>query len=171
LPGWLSSLDEGAQALARRPLIHGTDEGSATARMIFDQSLTVETYPLACLAALWICIYGTPHLPGFGLSMDDLQAAAGHGVITINVSRDRSAWNFHLAGRDVEHGGCKTLTPVATATATEQLMTETASTARRIGVENADPAREQSSVSERLETDQPTHQVRTCRRPLRVVSC
>jgi hypothetical protein len=118
LPGWLSSLDEGAQALARRPLIHGTDEGSATARMIFDQSLTVETYPLACLAALWICIYGTPHLPGFGLSMDDLQAAAGHGVITINVSRDRSAWNFHLAGRDVEHGGRKTLTPVATATAT-----------------------------------------------------
>jgi hypothetical protein len=109
LPKWLDELNDGAKALSRNPLAPGTEDGASAAREIFRKMIEMEAYPAACLPALWICLYAPAYLPGFGLCLDDLGAAAGAGTLRITVSRNYAEWHFHLESPLGDQGGHRTV--------------------------------------------------------------
>lgn len=115
LPRWLGPLlDEGASALTppRPPLVRGSEESSRTVNELFDVALSLgETGRCtACLAALWICLYASPMLPGLGLQLADFEAVAGRGVLRVYLSADENAsfFEYHLMdGANLRLGGLK----------------------------------------------------------------
>jgi len=54
LQEWLDDLE----GLTTVPMVKGTPAGAATARELFRVCLSMGNYPVASVAALWICLYG-----------------------------------------------------------------------------------------------------------------
>jgi hypothetical protein len=88
-----------------------TGEGALVAAEIFRVAMTSGEYLIACLAATWIALYGDGLPPGFGLFMDDLQAAGG-GKLTIAVTSDRRSWEYLLESRAGNQGGFRSVPDV-----------------------------------------------------------
>lgn len=91
----------------RMPAVRGTDLGVAVARGVFKMLLEGgEKYPIMTFVpALWICLYNTPDLPGVRQLIDELDDAAGNGVLEIDVSNNLTVWEYTLTYKGgVEHG-------------------------------------------------------------------
>jgi hypothetical protein len=85
-------LDRAAGAIGRGLLTKGTNQDALTARELFGKAVDhpdPESAPFGCIPAVWVCLYAPPLIPGAGLTMDDLRAAAGEGTVLISVSQDR----------------------------------------------------------------------------------
>jgi hypothetical protein len=110
LPYCLGDLiDGGAKTLSMPAPTKGTDEGAIIAREMFVEAMALgeNGYGMACIVAAWICLHAPPCLPGYGLQLDELEAAAGHGVLRAYVKDDAYVWEHDFAAGDVHHGGRK----------------------------------------------------------------
>src|SRR4051812_34859530 len=110
LPQWLdNSLDNAARLLSLPPLIKGTDQGATTARKIFMKAagMGVDGCAMICCSALWIALDAPPFLPGYDLSVDDLHAAAGTGIIRIYPRKDFMLWEFNFQCPEIQQHGRK----------------------------------------------------------------
>jgi hypothetical protein len=94
--------------LTPEPLVHG-EEGALQVREIFRVAVASDQPLMACLCGLWISLYGPGTPPGFGLSLDDLQEAAGTGTLTIKVNGDRTRWDYLLESKVGNQSGYKSV--------------------------------------------------------------
>ncbi len=85
----------------------GTAEGSVIARAMLAMALEdgENSDHIACLIAMWLCLYGTPHLPGLGLQLKELEEAAGHGVLRVYDLDELYSWQFDFTSKDGRCGG------------------------------------------------------------------
>jgi hypothetical protein len=90
LPEWLESLEQSVYP----PLIRGSEDGAQTAGGITFAAARRGEWDLACIASLWIVLYG-PTVRDTTLA--DFMALVDNGVVTITANTDGSRWHMKTA--------------------------------------------------------------------------